>query len=114
MVGGQLGRPSGARYRTYERLKRHYEDLKKHEPLFAGEELTKAIDDIYMYPLRSSATDVLNRQLRAGVSDEDLARLVISLRNEDRLSLRQEEAERQEPRIICSMGLFKKEPEQKS
>jgi len=114
LVGGQLGRPSGARYRTYERLKHHYEDLKKHEPLFAGEELTKAIDDIYRYPLRSTATDVLNRQLRSGVSDEDLANLVIALRNEDRLSLRQEEAERQEPRIICSMGLFKKETEQKS
>jgi hypothetical protein len=24
-VGGQLGRPSGARYRTYERLKRYYD-----------------------------------------------------------------------------------------
>jgi len=109
MVGGQLGRPSGARYRTYERLKRYYEELKKHEPLFAGEDLAKAIDDIYKYPLRSSATDTINRQLRAGISDEDLAQLVISLRNEDRLSLRHEEAERQEPRIICSLGLFRKE-----
>jgi len=114
LVGGQLGRPSGARYRTYERLKRHYEELKKHEPIFAGEELAKAIDDIYRYPLRSTATDVLNRQLRSGVSDEDLANLVIALRNEDRLSLRHEEGERQEPRIICSMGLFRKEEEQKS
>jgi hypothetical protein len=109
LVGGQLGRPSGARYRTYERLKRYYEELKKHEPLFAGEDLAKAIDDIYKHPLRSSATDILNRQLRAAVSDEDLAQLVISLRNEDRLSLRQEEVERQEPRIICSLGLFSKQ-----
>lgn len=109
LVGGQLGRPSGARYRTYDRLKQHYEELKKHEPLFAGEDLEKAIDDIYRYPLRSTATDIINRQLRSGVSDEDLANLVISLRNEDRLSLKQEEAKRQEPRIICSMGLFKKE-----
>ena len=114
LVGGQLGRPSGARYRTYERLKRHYEELKKHEPIFAGEELVKAIDDIYRYALRSTATDVLNRQLRTGVSDEDLAELVIALRNEDRLSLRHEEGERQEPRIICSMGLFRREEEQKS
>ena len=114
LVGGQLGRPSGARYRTYERLKRHYEELKRQEPLFAGEELAKAIDDIYRYPLRSTATDVLNRQLRSGVSDEGLAELVIALRNEDRLSLRHEEGERQEPRIICSMGLFRKEEEPKS
>lgn len=45
--------------------------------------------------------------MRAGVSDEDLAELVILLRNDDRLSLREDEAERQEPRIICSIGLFK-------
>jgi len=110
-VGGQLGRPSGARYRTYDRLKRYYDELKKHEPLFAGDELAKAIDDIYKYPLRSSSTDILNRQLRSGVSDEDLAELVISLRNEDRLSLRHDEAERQEPRIICSIGLFQQQAE---
>jgi len=108
-VGGQLGRPSGARYRTYERLKRYYDELKKHEPLFASDDLTKAIDDIYRHPLRSAATDTLNRQLRAGISDEDLANLVISLRNENRLSLIQQEEERQEPRIICSTGLFTKE-----
>jgi len=107
-VGGQLGRPSGARYRSYDRLKRYYDDLKEHEPLLAArEDLVKAIDDIYRYPLRQSATDILNRQMRAGVSDEDLAELVISLRNDDRLSLREDEGERQEPRIICSLGLFK-------
>jgi len=111
-VGGQLGRPSGARYRTYERLKRYYDELKKHEPLFAGDDLTRAIDDIYRYPLRSSATDTLNRQLRAGISDEDLATLVISLRDENRLSIIHEEEEPQEPRIICSIGLFRKEGEE--
>jgi len=107
-VGGQLGRPSGARYRAYDRLKRYYDELKKHEPLFARDDLVKAIDDIYKYPLRSSATDIVNRQMRAGITDEDLAELVISLRNDDRLSLREEEVEHQEPRIICSLGLFEK------
>ena len=104
-----MGRPSGARYRTYERLKRYYDDLKKHEPLFASDELTKAIDAIYKYPLRSSATDTLNRQLRSDISDDELARLVILLRNEDRLSLIHEEEETHEPRIICSLGLFEDE-----
>ncbi|MBI3989588.1 MAG: NgoFVII family restriction endonuclease [candidate division NC10 bacterium] len=102
-VGGQLGRPSGARFRTYERLKRYAEQVKG--TLFESQELLKAIDDIYRYPLRQSAIDTLNRQLRSGVSDETLAQLVIALRDEDRLCLIHEEEQAQEPRIICSMGL---------
>ena len=73
-VGGQLGRPSGARFRTYERLKRYAEQVKG--TLFDLPQLAKAIEEIYRYPLRQSATDTLNRQLRAGISDEKLAELV--------------------------------------
>jgi len=105
-VGGQLGRPSGARFRTYERLKRHAEEVKG--TLFESQELLKAIDDIYRYPLRQSAIDTLNRQLRSGVSDETLAQLVVALRDEDRLCIIHEEEQSQEPRIICSMGLSAK------
>ena len=43
-VGGQLGRPSGARFRTYERLKRHAEKVKN--TLFDLPELGKAIEEI--------------------------------------------------------------------
>jgi superfamily II DNA or RNA helicase len=104
-VGGQLGRPSGARFRTYERLKRYAEEVKG--TLFESQELLKAIDDLYRYPLRQSAVDTLNRQLRSGILDETLAQLVIALRDEDRLCLVHEEEREQarEPRIICSMGL---------
>lgn len=102
-IGGQLGRPSGARFRTYERLKRYAEQVKG--TLFESPELHKAIDEIYRYPLRPSAVDTLNRQLRSGVSDEALAELVMALREEDRLCLVHEEEQAQEPRIICSMGL---------
>ena len=103
-VGGQLGRPSGARFRTYERLKNYAEGIKG--TLFDTEPLRRAIDDIYHHPLRQSAVDTLNRQLRSGVSDEALAGLVNALRDEDRLCVVHEEDERQEPRIICSMGLI--------
>ncbi len=102
-VGGQLGRPSGARFRTYERLKQHAERVKG--TLFESQELLKAIDEIYRYPLHQSAVNTLNRQLRSGVSDESLAELVITLRAEDRLGLIHEDERAQEPRIICSMGL---------
>src|SRR5205085_1188087 len=42
-AGGELGRPSGARFRTYQRLKRYAEDQKG--TLFAAPELTKAIEE---------------------------------------------------------------------
>ncbi len=108
-TGGQLGKPSGARYKTYTRLKEYYDDLKARSPLFAGDELQRAIDDLYRYPLRESAKDTLNRQLKSGISDEELARLVINLREESRLSLITDDGEsvEAEPRIICSLGLFK-------
>src|SRR5262249_49881067 len=64
-VGGQLGRPSGARFRTYERLKAFADHIKG--TLLAMPELNKAIEDIYKYPLLQSATDTLNRQLKSGV-----------------------------------------------
>jgi hypothetical protein len=102
-VGGQLGRPSGARFRTYERLKRYADEVKG--TLFESSELLKAIDEIYRYPLRQTAIDTLNRQLRSGVSDETLAQLVMALRDEGRLCIIHEEEQIQEPRIICSMGL---------
>ena len=108
-VGGQLGRPSGARFRTYTRLKAYAEAIRGQ--LFDVEALHRAIDDIYRYPLRPSAVDTLNRQLRSGVSDDQLAEIVMSLREEDRLCLTEDAAEAQEPQIICSLGLFDTEDE---
>ena len=102
-IGGGLGRPSGARFRTYERLTQYAEAVQG--MLFDTQELRRAIDDIYRYPLRQGATDTLNRQLRADISDQTLAELVITLRNEDRLCIVQEEEQTQEPQIICSLGL---------
>jgi len=102
-VGGQLGRPSGARFRTYERLKRYAESIK--DTLFDSPQIRRAIEEIYNYPLRQAAIDMLNRQLRSGISDEDLARRVRDMREEGRLCIVHEEEETQEPRIICSLGL---------
>ena len=103
--GGQLGSPSGARRRTYERLKQYAESA-RHTLFPPPPELDKAIEEIYRYPLQESARDTLNRQMRSGISDEQLAQLVIDLRDEDRLCHIQGETEEQEPQIICSLGLF--------
>jgi hypothetical protein len=103
-IGGQLGKKTGAKYRAYMRLVRYYEENKN--TLFAGEQLKRAIDDLYKYPLRESARDTLNRQLKAGIDDDGLAELVIALREEDKLCIVDEtEVERREPQIICSLGM---------
>ena len=101
--GGQLGRPSGARFKTYERLKRY--EAAVSGTVFSRDELPRAIEDIYRFPLLQTATDTLNRQLRAGIEDEALSNLVIRLRDEGALCKISEEGEQREPRIICSMGL---------
>ena len=104
-IGGQLGRPSGARFRTYTRLKRYADAIKGQ--IFDVDALRRAIDDIYRHPLRPTAVDTLNRQLRSSISDDQLAEIVMSLREEDRLCLKGDEATGpREPHIVCSLGLF--------
>jgi acyl-CoA thioesterase len=66
----------------------------------------KAMDDVYKYPLKQTATDLINRVLRGNVSDEQLAEIVIRLREEDKFSMVHVDREQHEPRLICSMGLF--------
>ncbi len=102
-VGGQLGRPSGARFRVYERLKNFVGQ--NEGTLFVTPDLLKAVDEIYRYPVREYAKDVLNRQLRTGIDNYQLAELVVSLRADDRLCITETEVEKQDPRIICSLGL---------
>ena len=102
-VGGGLGRPSGARFRTYTRLKAYAERVK--DELFNTPELKRAIDEIYRFPLQQAAIDTLNRQFRSGISDPSLAELVIALRDDNRLCIVEGEKETREPQIICSLGL---------
>jgi hypothetical protein len=103
-IGGQLGKKTSARYRTYMRLSRYYDLFK--ETLFVNEPLKRAIEDIYKYPLKEYAREVLNRQLKSGIRDEDLAELIISLREEEKLCIvSEEEVIHKEPQIICSLGL---------
>ena len=102
-TGGQLGRSSGARYKVYERLKYYSGEVAG--TLLQSPELLKAIDDLYRYPLRSSTSDTLNRRLKAGLTDEALAEMVINLRADDRLCQINDEEQTREPQIICSLGL---------
>ena len=106
-VGGQLGPRKGARLRVYERLKSYADDLRG--TLFVlpelEQELKKAIDDLYRYPLYQATMDTLNRMIRSGTHDEMLAQQVIAMRDEGRLCIIQADDAPQEPQIICSLGL---------
>lgn len=107
--GGALGRPSGARFKTFERLKRFRDGLGDKRDLFITDEYLRRIDrvmeEIYRYPLYQSATDSLNRQLKAGIGDHHLVDLIFSLREDGRLCVIDEQDQQREPKLICSMGL---------
>lgn len=107
--GGALGRPSGARFKAFERLKRFREGLGNKRDLFITDEYVRRIDrvmeEIYRYPLYQSATDSLNRQLKAGIGDHQLLDLVFSLREDGRLCVIDDQEQQREPSLICSMGL---------
>jgi superfamily II DNA or RNA helicase len=103
-TGGSLGKKTGVKYRVYMRLERYCKE--NDGTLFVTEELKKAVDDIYKYPMKEFARDTINRQLKSGISDETLAMLVTSLREDDKLCIVDEsEKTYREPQIICSLGL---------
>ncbi|MPN39996.1 hypothetical protein SDC9_187531 [bioreactor metagenome] len=106
-AGGQLGKPSSARRRVYERLKDYAAHVQG--TLFDIKPLHLAIDEIYEAPLTEAARDLLNRELRAGVTDEKLVALVLTLLEEDRLCVQKDDVQAREPKIICSLGIRKDE-----
>ncbi len=107
--GGALGRPSGVRFKVYERLKRYREHLGDQRDLFVTDayvrEIDRALEEIYRYPLYPTATDTLNRHIRAGIDDHRLAELARNLREDGRLCVIDEQDSPREPKLICSMGL---------
>lgn len=107
---GALGRPSGARFKTYDRLKRWLERQGAERNLWVTDhfvrDVEKAVADIYEFPLFQSTIDALNRQLKSGINDQKLAEMVTAFRADGRLCMKDEKADRaKEMRIICSMGL---------
>jgi hypothetical protein len=104
IVGGGLGSATGARYRTYERLKRYTLAVKG--TLFDTLPLQRTLEDVYKYPLRSAATDILNRHIKTDCTDQTLAELAMGLRETGRLSIVEGDEDQETlAQIICSLGL---------
>jgi superfamily II DNA or RNA helicase len=102
-TGGQLGLRTSARYKLYNRLDAYIQ--KNMGTIFVTDDLIKALDTIYHFPLKEGAKDTINRQMRTGIDDDSLATLTTVLWQEGRLCFIEEEPEYKEPQIICSMGL---------
>lgn len=105
-TGGQLGNQSSARYKAYKIMQRYYDSVKN--SLWETDALKRTIQDIFDYPLREMAREMINRRLKLGsTTDEELATLCIQLRDEGRLCV-VEQKNRDDiktPQIICSMGV---------
>lgn len=102
-VGGSLGRPNGARYRTYMALKRFIEANRG--SLLVQDEHEKALELLYHRPLRDPAVTALNAALRRGASDEEIATLTARLYEERRLCHDENDDALADPRVICSLSL---------
>lgn len=109
-VAGTMGSKRGARIRVYDRLLAHCQRVKETTPILAQglewENLEKAIEMIHQYPLKQNAIARLNREFKAGIRDEDLARLVLFLQEHEALCVVTADGEFDGARVICSMGLF--------
>lgn len=115
-VSGTMGSRRGARVRTYDRLVAYSQFVQDTTPLLAQgpdwEQLQQAIAQLHDYPLKQNAIARLNRELKAGISDESLAQLVTFLMEHEALCVVTASGEFAGARVICSMGLFNQDETQ--
>ena len=108
-LGGQLGSANNTRRRVYERLQEIIEDK---NTLFSDNktsdnETKKICQLVYDYPLKEKARNTLKRQMRLGITDDDMLKIITALYYSEELCAvpKSENNEKMQPQIICSMGL---------
>ena len=103
---GTLGRRTGIRYRSYMKLNRFIEETDQDDI----DHYKKALDDIYKYPLCEHARDVLGRLLKSSAVDTEFAEAIITLKDDNRLCISDNNQVDYKPvQIICSLGMRKVE-----
>ena len=105
--GSGLGSTRGVRYRLYNRLKSYQDHINGNllTPDDHRQVVPQLVTALLRGPVLESATQTLNREMRSGINDEELADLCIRLHADDRLVGEAPTNQRREPTIICSMEL---------
>jgi hypothetical protein len=116
---GHFGSLRSVRRKLWDRLSRYRTVLKSNPDLLTPQllaQLEPVFDIIWRHNLKTTARDAISRQIRLGISDSALAEMVVRLAADDRLCeiTDQEEAQRQEPKLICSLGLLSPAPTERS
>jgi superfamily II DNA or RNA helicase len=102
--GASLGKTTSVKYQVYTRMKNYCEV--NSGSMFVNNTLKQAIEDILAYPMRDFAKEVIGRQIKYGISDEELTTLITSLKEEDKLVIKNEDGKNKRVfNIICSLGL---------
>ncbi len=106
-LGGQLGSENSTRHRVYKRLSDY--QRKQDSMLIKDEDsddLKHAIEHIYHWPLKQTASNKLQREIKFKIKDRDLAAMLLNFwRAGDLCEVPKNTDEKPEPQIICSSGL---------
>ena len=101
---GTLGRKNGVRYKAYMKIARYIEE--HNENTDDIDKYKRVLDDIYKFPLCERARDILARQIKTEVSDQEFADAAVLLRSEERLCITDDlEFDYKPSQIICSIGM---------
>ncbi len=102
---GTLGRKNGVRYKAYMKIARFIEEHSDGDEDI--DKYKRVLDDIYKFPLCERARDILARQIKTEVSDQEFADAAVLLRSEDRLCITDDiEIDYKPTQIICSIGML--------
>lgn len=113
-IGGILGNRFSTRSRIHNLLVDYLNNNQDDSLFFNNEQresLKLAIDEIYSYPLLSSAKYTLGRMLNSKKTAEEIAEYILEMRNTGNFCNipKEDLEENRDPIIICSMGLKYKE-----
>jgi len=100
-----LGKRSSAKHKAYNRMLSYASTLSEKSDEYKAVGLV--MGDLMSHPIKNAAKETINRRIRIGISDSELAELLTNLRFENKLSVidNVDHVGEEIPKIICSMGL---------